>query len=189
MPFHKDAPTAHKAAVAAAKQGKFWEMHDKLFLDTKKLKDANVVAYAKELGLDMAKFEVDRKSPAVAKQITADQALARRLGARGTPAFFVNGWNLSGAKPFSAFKTRIDSELKLAEALLKKGIAKNKIYNELTKKGLTKAAPKKKPSAKDRPKRRQKDPKAVYRATLRGDEPSKGPADALVTIVESTDFQ
>ena len=98
----------------------------------------------------------------------------------------MNGWKLSGAKPFSAFKTKIDAELKAAEKLLKKGIAKAKIYDELTKKGLTKAPPR--AAKKDRPRRPQKDPKAVYKVPI-GDSPGHGPHDALVTVVEYTDYQ
>jgi protein-disulfide isomerase len=65
LPFHKDAPYASQAALAAGKQGKFWEMHDKLFENMKALKPENVAGYAKELGLDMTKFNADVNSDAV----------------------------------------------------------------------------------------------------------------------------
>ena len=172
--------------MAAGAQGKFWEMHDKLFIDTKKLAREDLDRYAGELGLDMAKFKADMDNHTHRKAIEAEQKLARDRGARGTPAFFVNGWKLSGAKPFAAFKEKIDSEIKEAEKLLKKGIAKDKVYEELTKKGLTKAPAR--PKKLDRAQRPRKDPKAVYKVPV-GDSPSKGPADALVTIVELTDYQ
>jgi hypothetical protein len=57
--MHKDAPTAHMASLAAHKQGKFWDYHDKLFANTRKLKLENLRQYAQELGLDMKRFETD----------------------------------------------------------------------------------------------------------------------------------
>jgi protein-disulfide isomerase len=57
LDMHKDAPAAHLASVAASKQGKFWEFHDKLFGDPGKIKPENFRQYAQELGLDMTKFE------------------------------------------------------------------------------------------------------------------------------------
>ncbi|MHC4838975.1 MAG: DsbA family protein, partial [Planctomycetota bacterium] len=62
LPFHKDAPLASEAALAAGEQGKFWEMHDKLFENQKKLKRADIDGYAQEIGLDMAKFKADLDS-------------------------------------------------------------------------------------------------------------------------------
>jgi protein-disulfide isomerase len=109
--MHKDAPLAHQAAEAAREQGKFWEYHDKLFTDTKKLKRENLLQYAQELGLDMAKFEKDLADLEKKKQIDADKMEAIRLGATGTPAFFVNGRFLSGAQPFEKFAALINEEL------------------------------------------------------------------------------
>ena len=134
LAFHKDAWPAATASMAAGEQGKFWEMHDKLFANQRQLKREDLDRYAMELGLNMAKYKADMDGHTFKAQILNDQKAAGRLGARGTPAFFVNGWKLSGAKPFSAFKTKIDAELKAADKLLKKGVAKNKIYAELTKK-------------------------------------------------------
>ena len=99
------------AALAAHEQGKFWEMHDKLFLDTKKLKRENLDKYAQEIGLNTAKFKAFMDGNKGEAQIKADQAQAASLGARGTPAFFVNGRQLKGAQPFERFKTIIDEEL------------------------------------------------------------------------------
>ncbi len=70
LPFHKDAKLAAEATMAAGAQGKFWEMHDKLFDNQKKLKRPELDKYAQELGLDAGKFkkfpEVDRKHEPVA---------------------------------------------------------------------------------------------------------------------------
>ncbi len=111
LPIHPKAPAAARAAMASAKQGKFWEMHERIFADQKKLDDKDLRAHAEALGLDLEQWEKDRASSEVAALIAADQAEARRLGATGTPAFFINGRFLSGAQPYEVFKTRIDEEL------------------------------------------------------------------------------
>ena len=100
------------AAMAAHEQGKFWEMHDKLFANQQKLSRDQYLAYAKELNLDVAKFTQAMDSPKVKAQIEADAADAKSLGVTGTPGFFVNGKFLSGAKPFEEFATAINGELK-----------------------------------------------------------------------------
>ncbi len=108
--MHKDAPLAHVASLAAHEQGKFWEYHDLLF-EKKKLKRDNLLEYANELGLDMAKFEAALLDDAKIKAVNADVSEARGMGATGTPAFFVNGRFLSGAKPFEDFAKLINAEL------------------------------------------------------------------------------
>lgn len=102
---------AAKAAEAAGRQGKFWEMHDKLFENQKALNDANYLAWAGELGLDIEKFKKDLADPALQKMLEGQQRQGMTLGARGTPAFFVNGRFLSGAQPYESFKRLIDAEL------------------------------------------------------------------------------
>jgi protein-disulfide isomerase len=109
--IHPDAPAAHAAAEAAHRQGKFWEMHDKIFANQRELKPEKFKEYARETGLDVAKFEKDVASPDVKKKVDADTQEADKLGVSGTPAFFINGRYLSGAQPFEAFKKIIDEEL------------------------------------------------------------------------------
>jgi len=100
------------AAMAANDQGKFWEFHDKLFANQQKLSRDQYLAYAKELKLDVAKFTKALDGGEFKSQIEADAAEAGKLGVTGTPAFFVNGKFLSGAKPFAEFATVINAELK-----------------------------------------------------------------------------
>jgi protein-disulfide isomerase len=114
LSFHKQALPAAKASAAAARPGKFWEMHDLLFQNQRNLSEVALRGYAKQLGLDMEQFEKDIASPEVAKEVEADVLLARSLGVTGTPGFFVNGRFLSGAQPYTAFKAKIDAELKEA---------------------------------------------------------------------------
>lgn len=111
LSMHPNAPDAHAAAEAAHRQGKFWEMHDRIFADQAAMSPEKYQQYARELGLDLAKFDRDLADASVKQRIDADAAEAMRLGVTGTPAFFVNGKYSSGAKPFEAFKEMIDAEL------------------------------------------------------------------------------
>jgi protein-disulfide isomerase len=111
LSFHRDAMNAHRASLAAGEQGKFWEMHDLIFANPRRLAPEKMREHAEKLSLDMAKFDADYASERVAKKIEADQAEGRRALVRGTPAFFVNGKMISGAQPFEAFKREIDAAL------------------------------------------------------------------------------
>ena len=109
--MHKNAMGAHMASVAAQKQGKFWEFHDRLFEKQKQLNLEAYKRYAPELGLDVAQFERDLADLENKKRIDADKAEATSLGITGTPGFFVNGRFLRGAKPFEEFAKLINAEL------------------------------------------------------------------------------
>ncbi len=111
LDMHQNAMSAHLAAAAAAKQGKFWEFHDKLFANQEQLNLDTYKGYAKELGLDVARFEKDLADPETKKKVDADKAEAQSLGIAGTPGFFVNGRFLSGAQPFGEFAKAINAEL------------------------------------------------------------------------------
>jgi len=137
LPMHKQARPAALSAEAAGKQGKFWEMHDLMFANAKELTDENFAKWAGELGLNVDQFKKDMADPALGKKVDDNQKQGTSLGARGTPAFFVNGRYLSGAQPFDAFKVLIDEEMKEADALIAKGVAKEAVYAEVIKGGKT----------------------------------------------------
>jgi protein-disulfide isomerase len=111
LSFHREAMNAHRAAEAAREQGKFWEMHDRIFETPSDLTPETMRKHAEALGLDVAKFDEATKSERVQKRIAADQEEGRKVGVRGTPAFFVNGKYIAGAQPFDAFKREIDAVL------------------------------------------------------------------------------
>lgn len=187
LPFHKNAMPAAIAAQEAYEQGgdeMFWKLHELLFENQKQLERADIESYAKKAGLNMDKLREALDKNEHKKKIEKDQKLAQRLGARGTPAFFINGRFLSGAQPVARFKSIIDEEIKTAEKLAEDGVSKSKLYAAITKNGLT-SKPEKKQAEK---KRKVPDPNAVYDVPV-GDSPQKGPDDALVTIVVFSEFQ
>jgi protein-disulfide isomerase len=109
--MHKDAMGAHLAAAAAERQGKFWEFHDRVFANQQELNLEAYKRHARELGIDVARFEKDLADPGLKEKIEADKAEARSLGLTGTPGVFVNGRFLGGARPFEDFTKLIDAEL------------------------------------------------------------------------------
>jgi protein-disulfide isomerase len=181
LSFHARAKPASLAALAAGEQGKYWEMHGKLFANQKKLDDASLEQYAKELGLNLDKWKADMASPALSEVIQKDQTLAGQLGASGTPAFFINGRFLSGAQPIDNFKALIDEELGKAEALVKGGVRPAQVYAKIIEKGAERAAPKAAQQQQQAP--------AVKKIDVPADSASFGPATAKVTIVEWSDFE
>jgi len=109
--LHPDAMNAAMAAECANEQGKFWEMHNKLFANQGALGVTNLKQYASDLGLDTAKFNSCLDSNKYSSQIAKDQQDGNTAGVSGTPAFFINGLPLVGAQPFSVFQQAINSEL------------------------------------------------------------------------------
>jgi hypothetical protein len=183
---------AAMASMAAAKQGKFWEYHDKIFANQRALDDADLVGHATAIGLDMGKFNADRKDPKLRRQIENEQKSAVSLGARGTPAFFVNGKYIKGAARYENLKSIVDAEIKAVDALAAKGTKPVGFHKARASANLGrqaniywgsliegKAAPRPRPRV---------DP-TVWKVTVADHNPVKGKADALVTIIEWSDYQ
>ncbi len=113
--IHPMAENGAEAAECANEQGKFWEMHDVLFAKQDEWTTTGVSAlkgYAKDLGLDTDKFNSCLDSNKYKDEIAKDFQDGVTAGVQGTPSFFINGKQLSGAQPFTAFQTAIDAELK-----------------------------------------------------------------------------
>jgi len=90
--IHPHALAASAAAEAAARQGRFWEMHELLFHRQKALEDGDLRTYAGEMGLDLGRFEQDRTGDGVAARIARDVASGHATGVvRGTPTLFIDG--------------------------------------------------------------------------------------------------
>ena len=111
----KPSEVAAQAAECAGEQGKFWEYHDKLFASAGSplaFTDGKLKSYAKELGLKSQVFNQCVDSGKHLKKVEGETAIGAFLGARGTPAFFLNGQMLVGAQPFEVFESLIEEELK-----------------------------------------------------------------------------
>lgn len=107
---HKLAFPAAAAALAAGRQGRFWEYHDKLFENYNRLSEDEFLRFARELGLNMERFQKDRASPEIASLINRDLREGSRIGVRGTPTIFINGQRL-GQRSLEAFSSAIETEL------------------------------------------------------------------------------
>jgi NhaA family Na+:H+ antiporter len=96
--IHPHAEAAAAASEAAARQGRFWEMHDVLFRNQRHLESADLRRYAERLGLDLAHFEPDLVDPAVATRVERDVQSGRRSGVDGTPSLFIDGIRYRGPR-------------------------------------------------------------------------------------------
>jgi predicted DsbA family dithiol-disulfide isomerase len=111
LDFHPQAQKAGEAAACAGEQGKFWEMHDRLWDNPSKLQMDDLKAHAATLGLAAPEFATCLDSGRFAAAIESDLRAGQEYGVSGTPAFFVNGRPLVGALPFEAFQQVIEDEL------------------------------------------------------------------------------
>jgi len=109
--MHPNALPSSKAAVAAGKQGKFWEMHDIIFKNNRELSYDKLKEYAGQVGLDVARWEKDYNSPDVQQAIDKELADGRAADVQGTPTFFVNGKRVAN-RSLEGFKQMIDDALK-----------------------------------------------------------------------------
>ena len=120
--FHKQAFKAAEAGACAGDQGKFWEIHDKLYENQKALNPENLVTYAEELGLDVPKFKECLDGGKHADEINKDMAEGKEAGVSGTPSSLLglvqdDGKSVKavdivkGAQPYAAFKAAIDKLL------------------------------------------------------------------------------
>lgn len=112
LPSHPRANFASLAAHCADEQGKFWEFHDTLFQNQRKLEDSDLKEYAKQHNLDGAKFASCYEAKKHQGTIEKSKAEAQKLGIQATPSFVINGTLLQGAQPFERFKEKIDKAIR-----------------------------------------------------------------------------
>src|SRR3989338_8393722 len=118
LDFHPGAMPAAQATECAEDQGKFWEMHDKIFIEQDKQGGGTIQfgiddleKWASEMGLNTGDFNSCLDSQKYAEEVKKDSNDCRLAGVSGTPSFSINGRLIVGAQPFSAFKSIIDEEL------------------------------------------------------------------------------
>jgi protein-disulfide isomerase len=107
--IHAHAQAAAEAAEAAAAQGHFWEMHDRLFEAHRRLEDADLRGYAEEIGLDVGRFRKETEEHAHAGRVREDLRSGLRSGVRGTPTFYINGIRHDGPNDFESLLAALEA--------------------------------------------------------------------------------
>jgi len=110
-PLNQVSRGAAEAAACANEQGRFWEFHGKLFASGGKLDAESLQEYASDVELDLEAFQICVDERRFQADIEADLVAGREAGVSGTPAFFVNGIPIKGARPLDAFVAVIEKEL------------------------------------------------------------------------------
>lgn len=174
LDFHAQASIAAQAALAAHAQGKFLPMHKKLFENSSSLSRDKIMGFAKDIALDLDRFTKDLDAGTYKTEIQKQASEAQAIGASGTPASFVNGRYLSGAKPYNIFKDMIDEELKWAREGKRPAFTTGKNVKEA--------------SAQAPGVARGPDPDKVYDIPV-GQAPVIGPPKAKVSILHYLDYQ
>lgn len=177
MPLDDDNTLAAEAVLAAAAQGRFRPMSERIYAVGGRLDRTGIELIARELGLDMVRFRADLDTNKHRPQIAADAKDAVALGITGTPAFFINGRAMPGNRSLRAFAQVVDEELARAREA---GVG----YEALVARGRPAADT---PVAEREPFRLEA--QQTYRMGLGLPGHQLGPDDALVTIVAWGDFQ
>ena len=112
LSFHQFAKKTHEAAHCAGDQGKYFDYNKKIFDNQTNLTVTDLKKYAKEMGLNTSKFDKCLDKGEHAKDVEEQQERGMQIGVTGTPAYFINGIQISGAQPIASFKEIIDDELK-----------------------------------------------------------------------------
>lgn len=112
---HPQADLAAAAAIAAHKQGKFWPMHDAMFAHRNDLSRKNILALAKQVGINVDQFESDLDSTEVRETVVRDVQDGDRAHVEGTPTLFISGQRYNGAVTLASLKPVIDAELSGAQ--------------------------------------------------------------------------
>jgi len=188
LPFHKNARPAHEAAQTVFALGgndAFWKFHKTAFANQQALSDESYEKWAKEAGVDVAKFKAAYSAKKYAAKVDEDLAMAKKIGATGTPAFRINGVTLSGAQPLEKFTEVIDAQLAEAKKLVASGTKPADVYVTLTNKNQVAAAAQPNKPAADA----EEQDKSVWRVLVQDDDPIRGPKDALVTMIIFSDYQ
>jgi protein-disulfide isomerase len=181
LPFHRHARSSAFAAEAVYQLGgdaAFFRFVTLLFRDQGRLSPEDLRRAAASAGVDAASFELLSHAPGVASRVDADLDLAGRVGANGTPHFLINGIGVSGAVPLEDFVRVIDGELTETRGLLAKGVAPGRVYAERSKANFQAPAKAEEEATDER----------AWNVPITG-SPRQGPDDALVTIVEFSDFE
>jgi len=201
LAFHPLAMPAAKASMAAGVQGRFWEMHDLIFRNRPNLAPESFVAFARQLGLNIDRFQWDAADPRLDTFIKQDLAASASLGLKGTPMFIINGIVIRGAQPATEFKKLIDAELEKASAALASGTPRDAleetlaIQNGADEKFIKYFIKGEAPQVASAPEEKKnvegtaQVDQTVWKVPVDETDTSIGPVDAPLTIAVFSDFQ
>ena len=109
---HSQAQIAAEAALSANAQGKFWELHDKMYANFRTISRDKIFAWAKEIGVDVNKLRADLDSHKYTARVQAESTEGDNAGVEGTPTFFINGRRLNVSFEVGAVSPLITEALK-----------------------------------------------------------------------------
>ncbi len=176
LPMHEHAEAAARAFLAADRLGKGEAMNARLFSGRHPLDEAAIRDAAKSAGLDLDAFDAARADKSTETALQRSLALASKVGASGTPTFYIDGRRVTGARPFGELKKIVEEELSITEDLLARGVAPGDVYATLMK-DAKELVPEPTPVSDD-----------VVSVAI-GDAPIRGPANAKATVVLFSDFE
>ncbi|MBN1611583.1 MAG: thioredoxin domain-containing protein [Polyangiaceae bacterium] len=187
LPFHKDAkPAAVAGATVHALAGDevFWKFSGLAFAHQDRLNEESFAAWAREAGVNVEEFRAAFGSGKYTSKVDQDIDMARKIGVTGTPSFRINGVTVEGAQPYEKFKDIVDQQLQEAKRLIASGTPKRAVYVELTARNVAASPEQHEQDAAPAP-----DESRIWQVPISKKNPQKGPDDALVTVVEFSEFQ
>jgi protein-disulfide isomerase len=187
LPFHPNARPAAEAAMTVFALGgyaAFEKFHDLAFANQHSLSAENYLAWAVASGVERGRVAEAIAARRQKEKIDEDLALAGRLEVRGTPVFHINGVALVGAQPVKSFRAVIDDQLAAARDLLAAGTPARGVYPRLCARNVVAADPLRQTAPQPEP----ADSK-TWSVPVERDDPARGPADALVTLVLFSDLE
>lgn len=190
LAFHEHAmdaaEVAREAFVQAGSDG-FWRLSSIYLENQGELAAPNLETYAFHAGLVALRAREALRTHVHRAHVEADAAAGTTAGVTGTPTTFVNGRRIVGAQPLERFVAVVDEELGRAREHYAAGVPEDRYYAMLMRGALAEAPPE--PTRAPDRTRREPDPSAIYAVPVTAEHPSRGPADALVTVVVFSDFQ
>ncbi len=187
LPFHEYARPTHDTAAAVfmlAGSRAFFTFHDLAFANQDKLTKPNLETWAGTAGVEASALRAWLASGRAAQKVDEDLKLAGDLAANGTPAFRINGVTISGAQPLDVFVKAVDEQLAAARQLTQSGTPPRLVYVTLTDKNFVNPAPVREPADDE-----AELANVVWKVPVAADDPQRGAQDALVTIVQFSDYQ
>jgi predicted DsbA family dithiol-disulfide isomerase len=133
LPIHNRAARLAAASLAALRQGKFWELHDRLFSSDRHFEEPDLVTYARALGLDVARFQHDMDDEAVLEQVKYESELAKSIDLGSTPGLIVNGTRHMGWGSYMSLENVVKQELQRARKIAEGGVPAGRVAYEATR--------------------------------------------------------